>query len=351
MVPGHFNVVGRFLDSLGVKNMKVCTRCVLPDTFPGIEFDSSGVCNFCNSEIGGGGRDDVQRYRDRFERLIEEKRGTGPYDVLVCYSGGKDSSYTLKLLRQSYDLRVLALTMDNGFMPGQTLLNISTLVEKLGADHILLKPRFDVLANIFRHCVDHELFPQKTAERASFICTACMSIVKFSALRLAIEKRIPIIGFGWSPGQAPISSSIMKNNPKMVLAMQKIVREPLQREFGDLVRPYFLEDEHFGDPSRFPYNVHPLAFLGYDEPEIYRSIAELGWKEPEHLDANSSNCLLNSFANVVHKNRFHFHPYAFEMAGLVRGGHLKREDALQRLNEEEDRQVVAFVKKRLELNS
>ncbi len=331
--------------------MKVCTRCVLPETFPGIEFDRNGVCNFCLSQPLNGKRAEVQRYVERFEGLIAEKRGKGTYDVLLCYSGGKDSTYTLRLLRERYDLRVLALTMDNGFVPDQTRINISTVVERLGVDHILLKPRFDLLSGIFRRCIDHDLFPAKTAERASFICTACMSVVKFSALRLAIEKRIPIIGFGWSPGQAPISSSIMKNNPKMVLAMQKIVLDPLQREFGDLVKPYFLEDEHFGDASRFPYNVHPLAFLGYDEPEIYRSIAELGWKEPEHLDANSSNCLLNSFANVVHKNRFHFHPYAFEMAGLVRGGHLERKDALQRLDEEEDSQVVASVKKRLDLGS
>ena len=29
--------------------MKLCTRCVLPETFPGIKFDEHGVCNHCRT--------------------------------------------------------------------------------------------------------------------------------------------------------------------------------------------------------------------------------------------------------------------------------------------------------------
>ena len=27
--------------------MKRCKKCVLPETFPGIEFDENGECNYC----------------------------------------------------------------------------------------------------------------------------------------------------------------------------------------------------------------------------------------------------------------------------------------------------------------
>jgi hypothetical protein len=27
--------------------MQVCTKCVLPETYPGIQFDENGVCNYC----------------------------------------------------------------------------------------------------------------------------------------------------------------------------------------------------------------------------------------------------------------------------------------------------------------
>jgi hypothetical protein len=38
-------------------------------------------------------------------------------------------------------------------------------------------------------------------------------LVKFTGLKIALEKQIPIMAWGWSPGQAPIRSSIMKINP------------------------------------------------------------------------------------------------------------------------------------------
>jgi uncharacterized paraquat-inducible protein A len=28
-------------------NIRRCTKCILPETFPGIEFDEDGVCNYC----------------------------------------------------------------------------------------------------------------------------------------------------------------------------------------------------------------------------------------------------------------------------------------------------------------
>jgi methionine aminopeptidase len=37
----------------------------------------------------------------------------------VGLSGGKDSTFTLRVLRDNYDMRVLALTFDNGFVADQ----------------------------------------------------------------------------------------------------------------------------------------------------------------------------------------------------------------------------------------
>jgi len=53
--------------------------------------------------------------------------------------------------------------------------------------------------------------------------------------------------------------------------------EKLTVAAGCDVRSYFLDEVHF-EKKEFPWNVNPLAFLKYDESEIYRSIAELGWR-------------------------------------------------------------------------
>jgi hypothetical protein len=226
--------------------------------------------------------------------------------------------------------------------------NIRNVVEKLGVDHILFKPRFDVLSKIFKYCAENDVYSSKALERSSAICASCMAILKYSALRLAIEKDIPFIAYGWSPGQAPITSSILMNNPQMVKMMQRILYDPLYSILGEDIKPYFLEEKHFSGNYNFPYNVNPMSFLEYDIDDIYQSIAHFGWKKPEEVDANSTNCLLNSYANFVHKQRLGYHPYAFELANLVREGYMDRKIALKRLLEQEDTNTVAKVKDKIE---
>jgi len=331
--------------------MKICTNCVLPETFPGISFDSKGVCNFCQEFKGKEHLEkEKEKYLQKFQELLGRFQNSSSYDALMAYSGGKDSTYTLSLLKEKYDLKILALTFDNGFLSEQAFKNIRQVVENLGVDHIFFKPDFSLLKKIFLTGTKDDIFSRKTLDRASTICTSCMGIVKFTTLRLALEKKIPFITYGWSPGQAPISASIFKNNPSMLKGMQNAIKEPLFRIAGEKINPYFLEEKHFDQKEDFPYNISPLAFLEYAEEKIFKKIEKLGWNMPVDTDSNSTNCLLNSFANLVHKQRFGFHPYAFELAKLVREGYLERDEALKRLEQAEDQNTVELVKKKLNLN-
>jgi predicted PP-loop superfamily ATPase len=330
--------------------MRICVNCVLPENFPGVRFSGDGVCNHCLEFKGEKDLEEKKlRYREKFEKLVKELQGRGGYDALMSYSGGKDSTFTLALIREKYGLNTLAVTVDNGFLPEQTIRNIRLVSEKLGFDHILYKPRFDVLNRIFSACSERDIYPQQTLVRASTICTSCMAIVKSITLRLALEKGIPFIVFGWSPGQIPLASSIMKNNSQMIRMTQKAVFDPLHSVAGEEIRPYFLEERHFAGGFNFPYNISPLAFFDYDEGKILDKASELGWSAPRDVDANSTNCQLNSLANVVHKKRHGFHPYAFEMAKLVREGYLSREEALEKLNRLEPEETVRRVKEKLGL--
>jgi thymidine kinase len=330
--------------------MTICSNCVLPETFPGISFDEHGVCNFCRAFRGHEALTvSKEKYRRKFKELLEEKRRPGGYDCLMAYSGGKDSTYTLAMLRERFDLSILALTVDNGFVSPTALENIRSVVESLGIDHILYKPRFDLMKKLFRRAAQSCIYSPKTLERASTICTSCMGIVKFVALRMTVEKEIPFIAYGWSPGQAPIEASIFKNNASMIRSMQGALLEPMRTVVGREIDNYFLTESHFAQPERFPYSVSPLAFLDYDENTIFEKIERIGWRKPDDTDPNSTNCLLNAFANKIHKEQCRFHPYAFELAKLVREGYLDRQEAISRLETIEDPEVLERVRARLEL--
>lgn len=328
--------------------MKRCRTCILPETFPGITFNEDGICNLC-LEFKSHSQLESRKaaIRAEFDRLIEEHRGRGTYDCLVAYSGGKDSSFLLHLLAREYGLRLLALTMDNGFLSPQAEVNMHRVTQALRVDWVVIRPRSEMLRTIFKRSMEGPLFASKTAQRGSFICLSCIGLIKFLSLRYAIELHVPFLGFGWSPGQNSIRGALMKNTPPMIRSMQRATFEPLHAIVGDEIRPYFLEEKHFQNGTQFPYSVAPLIFTDYREEEIYSVIERLGWEHPQDTDANSSNCLLNALANQVHKQRFNFHPYDYELAQLVRAGHLSREEALARITSEENAAIVSQVAQQL----
>lgn len=328
--------------------MKICTKCILPDTFPGISFDGQGVCNFCRDFKGEAAlQEEKQQYHQKFLDLIKQVKGKADYDATLSYSGGKDSTYTLYLLKEIFKLRVLTITFDNGFVSEQAFKNIRTVTENLGVDGIVFKADFQLLKKIFRAGVEKEMYSAKALERASTICTSCIGLVKFTALKIALEKQIPLMAWGWSPGQAPIRSSIMKINPALFKNTQEMYRKPMAGIAGEEINRYFLNDKEF-KTNDFPYNVSPLAFMDYDEHKIIKKIEELGWINPEGLDSNSTNCLLNTFANRVHLEKHKFHPYAFEIAGMVRDGVMARSEGFSKIYGDKEESLNALdVKKKL----
>jgi tRNA(Ile)-lysidine synthase TilS/MesJ len=334
-------------------NVAVCKTCTLPSSVPSSRIDESGLCIYCRRFKGIENLNRHRKeYENEFQRLLDEHRkveNQPSYDILAAYSGGKDSSFTLDLLRNRYNLRILALTFDHGFVSPYAFENIRKVVETLGIDHITFKPDFKLIQNIFRFSIENEFHPPKALERASSLCNSCMGMVKFITLKIALEKRIPFIAYGWSPGQAPLQSAIMKNHPSFIKKAQDLFLRPLKKAIGPEVHAYFLDAHHLDEKENgnFPYNINPLAFLRYDEKKIYTRIRELGWKPPRDTDPNSTNCLLNAFANQVHIEKHHYNPYAMEMAELVREGVLPKEEVLHRTQEKMDSKIIENVKIKL----
>ena len=119
--------------------MELCSNCVLPETFPGIRFNENGVCQHClRYEKVSEERhlETKSRYRMKFGELTEKIKGRGTYDALMAYSGGKDSTYTLRYLTQEAGLKVLSITFDNGFLSPAAFKNIGNVTSALNVDQI-----------------------------------------------------------------------------------------------------------------------------------------------------------------------------------------------------------------------
>lgn len=330
--------------------MKICNKCILPETFPGINFNDQGICNHCRrADTSKTDADEIKsEYHKRLDDLINSVKGTASYDVIMAYSGGKDSSYTLKLLRERYDLKILAFTFDNHFVSPAAWKNIDSIADTLSVDLIKVRPPWPVINKLFNVTALDDIFPRATLLRASSICTACIGIVKSYALKTALEMKTPLVAFGWSPGQAPIQSAIMKTNPSFVRNNQESMKKSFSPDIWPDISQFFIPDEYYEKYSEhFPVNIHPLAFFKYNEKNIMNELTKIGWCPPDDTDTNSSNCLINAFANHCHIKRHGFHPYVWEIANMVRQGVMDRDEGMEKIYSDQNPKIVEYAKKKL----
>lgn len=133
--------------------IKICSRCILDSSIPGIQFDDKGVCNYCRLH------DDMEkRYplneegRKRTEELIQHIKKNGKdkkYDCIVGFSGGCDSTYTLYMAKKM-GLRILAVNFDDGWGSKIANDNMKKSVEKLGVDFKQIKTDVNTMNDWYR---------------------------------------------------------------------------------------------------------------------------------------------------------------------------------------------------------
>ena len=75
--------------------LRFCTKCLVPETRPRIEFDEKGVCNACNNQSNKSSHIDWDKRWKELEDLCDKYRNeiSDRPDVIVPYSGGKDGGY------------------------------------------------------------------------------------------------------------------------------------------------------------------------------------------------------------------------------------------------------------------
>ncbi len=306
-----------------------CIRCTLPGVHPLAHLDANGVCRPCHHhERWAPTPEQREELVTEMRLLLNSTKGEGSIDAVVAVSGGKDSSWTLYEMARQTPLRLLAVTIDNGFLSNQALDNARRIADIAGARHEIFAPPLNDMRRLFHAAAETELHPETGQGRASSICNACIAVIKLYCLHVAQREGAPLLAWGWSPGQAPLSSALYRPTASMLDIFVSRQREPLEKVFPGgtdwIFEPTFCEDDVT------PRFVHPLALWDYDERSIVAQLEELGWQRPQDVDSTSTNCRLNGLGVALHQRRYGYHPYAYELAGLVRTGSMSKRESRQR---------------------
>ena len=300
--------------------MKKCKACLLPETVPGANIGSDGICDFCRNTgaVHSATAHDTS-YRLDLEDTLRASRTSrhGGYDCLVPLSGGKDSIYLLYKLKVEYGLRVLAYTT-NIDLPTVAWSNIRTALSRLNIDHVSLSPSPEFIRKLLRY-----LFQNQEARGAVYTVSYVYApLFEGDAIRLAIEKNIPLILAGYSPGQPDPQRMRYEFSPRLIREEDwtpphlKTCGEFSEDDLGRFYNPLLLPAN-----TSFPRYLAPYHAWDYDQDDVMQKVAELGLvKRGHHASPILSNYPINWLMMYSDLKHFKYNPYIPEFSALIREG-------------------------------
>jgi len=326
----------------------LCNKCIMPEHKPDIFFNESGVCNICVNYENMKKFDNIKSLETDFLKIINKYKGKYKYDCLVMCSGGKDSTSSLYYIKKRYKLNPLAFTFDHGFETEEALDNIKNAVDILDVDFLFFKSTF--MKDMFSKILNYE--------SKAVICHPCSIWYMDLAFDIAARYDIPLIVAGWTKGQSTKQEVMSKcgcniHAPEfkdMAQATKNFMEEELNNmpKYKDFPRS-MEEVLKRANKKHKAMVVSPHWFLPFG-PEIYVDIIkkELNWKAPKiSYPKGSTNCLLNYisvFNSIKHFGYTHYH---VEASKLIREGYLTREDALNQLKIDFDKNLLNSVAEKL----
>jgi len=328
---------------------RICSRCIIDTTVPGAVFDQDGVCNYCHLQDRLENEYPLGEKSERFlGQLFDQIKHSGrksPYNCVVGISGGRDSVYTLYLVKKVWGLNPVAVHFNDGFgnpVAGENMKK---------ATDILDVPLRTVTSD-WRETKDLRLSFLK-ASTPDMECGTDIGIA--SALYgTAVKEGIRTILIGQSfrtEGIAPLEWNYLDGK------YLKTVHD----RFGTIpLRPPTAEDPGFSLSVKLMMyysmvkrirTVPILYYVNYVRPEAEKIIVkELGWV---NTGAHYFDDLYQSLMFYVHRVKFNIDRRKYNYSALIRSGQMTRDEALKLVASKyviEDDKVIQLCIKRLGLS-
>jgi hypothetical protein len=330
-------------------SLKMCTNCILPESYPGIKFDDAGVCNYClnHTKWSYKGKPALDEFLEPFCN-----RGV-KYDCVVGVSGGRDSSYMLYYLIKEYDLSIIAYTADHGFIPEIAKRNMKTMTDSLGVE--LVTEEHDYL----RKCVTNNVsawLEKPSPAMVPMICSGCKFGGPRGLLEFAKKNRIPLVAVGIDTPveRANLKQAFFATNPvgrnfgnNRTLSMlsgltYEFARNPSyfsQSSIAVYVKEYF----YFFTLEALQKRLYPeqtilnlYQYIEWNEDTILTTLKnELGWQlDPRSASTWRFDCRLSYLKNYLYRESLGFTEKDDGYSTMIRENMITRDEALERIKVE-----------------
>lgn len=220
--------------------IRYCKTCLMPDSRPRIVFDDQGVCNACRTaELKN--RIDWDERRRKFLDMVDRYRAkSGPYDCIVPWSGGKDSSAIAHRLKFEYGLNPLLVTF-SPLVPNEVGIANREEFIKLGFDHLCVRPNQKVSRQLSRRFFIERGNPKVHWDAG----------INAVPVQVAVRYNIPLIFYA-EHGESEYGGRVLNENSTMI----RDFTEVLEHQIGDDPRNW--TDDGIDERDLAPY-LYPDA--------------------------------------------------------------------------------------------
>ena len=345
--------------------LKRCAKCILPENYPGITFNEEGICNHCltykKKEYLGD-----NALKEKIGSFLKRKKDRNKdYDCVLGLSGGRDSSYLLYYLVKILNLRVLAYSSDNGFIPEQTKLNMKNMANILNVQLYIEKHGH------LKKCIKHHMLSwmhKPSPPMVGMLCVGCKLPTDLGIVNFAKKNKISIIIMGGTPfeGQG-YKTNMMKVNPNskshysfIVGYLSQIIRNPKWvLNCACLITQ--IKEYYYHYYQRKAVKTKELMWISpfyrykrWEEKEVISKIEnELNWKRnPETEFTWRGDCDIALLKLYLYRKTLGFNDKDDGLSSLIRDNQISRQEALSRVSTEGEisEKVIKHIVDRLGLN-
>jgi N-acetyl sugar amidotransferase len=167
--------------------MKRCTRCLMPDTKPGLVLDGEGICQACRHYEKRATTDYFQRYEELAKLCDKHRKTDGSYDCIITVSGGKDSHYQVHIMKDVMGMNPLLVSVVDPLShtkAGEH--NFYNIGDAFGCDIVALHQNPDLIRKMMRVAFKEFGSPTWGIDRAIYTYP----------LKMAIKWNIPLVIYG-----------------------------------------------------------------------------------------------------------------------------------------------------------
>lgn len=324
--------------------LKRCTKCILPETYPFVDFDEQGVCRYCRTwkRIAPKGEQAL------FDAIEPYRSKDGSPDVIVAFSGGRDSSYGLHYVKKVLGMNPVAFTYDWGMVTDLARRNQARVCGKLGVEHIIRSADITAKRRYVRKNVEAWLKRPEIGMVTLFMAGDKEFYAHARQLRKETGIKLVIFCTGNMIEDAPYKTGLMgvpqddhgntltgmsaRNKLGMLWYFAKnFARNPgyFNESLADTANAFY---QTFVVKDDFLYLYH---YLPWHEDTIVNTIRqEYDWEVAE--DTTTTWRIGDGtapFYNYIYQTIAGFTEDEVMLANMVREGHIDRDEALRRAYE------------------